>query len=123
MGCNAMSIWEKDSEAWMGLRGNFKPVCMFHPKEEMSLFNAKIFPFKLHDNDGNESDAHAIDVCVVCPLCGYGDIYGVAIHPDHFDETYTKVMEYAKEDVEEKTERQEQREGNQTKQGVEENIH
>ena len=81
-----MQYWDedKDPEITMGLRCNFPITCPFHGgKTIMGIHDAKVFKFFL-DKEQLRPESHAIDVVMVCPECGYIEIYGVAVTDDHY---------------------------------------
>ena len=87
-----MAVWTETAETYSGLEANFTPTCLFHPEVPtvMELFDIKHLNFKLHPDKEDEPWSFATDVVVRCPHCGYEDIYGVAISPEHHDRMWKK---------------------------------
>ena len=88
-----MAVWEEDASVFSGLRANFEPICLYHPKKplEMFVFDTKLLNFKLHSDRPEEPWSFATDVVLQCPYCGYQDVYGVAISPKHHDRMWKKI--------------------------------
>jgi len=80
-----MAVWTETTETYSGLEGNFTPTCLFHPEVPtvMELFDIKHLNFKLHPDKEDEPWSFATDVVLRCPYCGFDDVYGVAMSPDH----------------------------------------
>ncbi len=77
-----MNYWtEGDWDSKLGVTCNFDPTCPFHPKTRMLVNDCKLLTFSLR-MDSNW-DSHALDVVFMCPICGYHDIFGVAISDEH----------------------------------------
>lgn len=82
-----MSVWENDASTLVGLKSSIHPLCLFHRDSKptvMELFDTKLLHFKLHPTYEDEPWSFAIDVDLMCPYCGWRDLYGVAIDEEHF---------------------------------------
>ena len=87
--------WVVSDDTYMGLVAEFIPMCPYHEEEEMKFVESKLLKFAL-EYEG-DPDSHAVDVVVMCPECGYTDVFGVAISKEHWDKVQGKITESVKE--------------------------
>jgi len=81
---NPYRLWGEDGTTISGLACLFQLLCKFDGTP-MALGLYK--PTKFAINDGtNEKNSHAIDVTLICPKCGFKEMYGVAISKKHYDD-------------------------------------
>lgn len=85
-----MSVWEEDKLSYSGLKCNFRPRCIWCDVP-MELFDIKLLRFSTDDGTSDEN-SNAIDVVLYCFECGYSDIFGVAISPEHGKKMKNKIL-------------------------------
>ena len=80
-----MAVWTETVDTYSGLEANFLPTCFWHPDipTVLELSNIKHLNFKLHEDNPDEPWSFATDVVLNCPHCGFEDVYGVAMSPEH----------------------------------------
>jgi len=57
---------------------SFQPRCAFHKDVLLELRGINPIMFPIYDN-GHRTLAHAVDVSMTCPECGYAELFGVAV--------------------------------------------
>jgi len=76
-------LWAGDTSTISGLMCLFQPICEFDgAKMELGMYK----PLEFGINDGSKKkNAHAVDVVMICPECGFKDVFGVAVSKAHYD--------------------------------------
>jgi hypothetical protein len=64
---------------------SFTPTCIFHPKSRLILSTSSMIVFPVERGDGSKQAGHAMDLTMVCPECGYREMFGVALHEHEAD--------------------------------------
>jgi hypothetical protein len=64
---------------------SFTPTCIFHPKTRLTSSISTMIVFPVEQGDGSKKPGHAMDITMVCPECGYREMFGVALHEHEAD--------------------------------------
>jgi hypothetical protein len=85
-----MARWRINANngSFTGLEADFQPACPHCRVTQLEPMAIKLITFPLNEEDWWKrgiKNAHAIDVEVRCPACGYWEPYGVACPEDHWE--------------------------------------
>lgn len=64
---------------------SFIPSCVYHQKTSLTLSTSSMIVFPVEQGDGTKKPGHATDLTMVCPDCGYREMFGVAMSADEAD--------------------------------------
>lgn len=85
-----MSVWSESKDSYSGLQCNFKPHCIWCDLP-MKLFDIKLLKFSIPDGT-EDKNSNAIDVVMWCEECGFTDVFGVAVSPEHRQRIEDKIL-------------------------------
>ena len=78
----AEAHWKTCDDTTLGLEADFEPECVFCGAEMVTL-TTMVLGFSLDLKKLDDINSHAVDVTVVCPGCGWSEVFGVAIDKEH----------------------------------------
>lgn len=76
-------LWAGDETVTTGLVCLFQPKCQFC-ETNMQVWTIKPQNFEINDGTGHKN-AHAMDIEMWCPTCGYTEMFGVPISKEHYE--------------------------------------
>ena len=97
-----MAVWNVvDNGTYSGLECRFTPCCHYcyeldGHKVEMQNTCIKLLNFPLNEPAYFEHgimNGYAIDVEVECPICGYWEVFGVAVDKEHWQQVDKRTKE------------------------------
>ena len=74
--------WKTCDDTILGLEADFEPECVFC-SAKMEDLSSLVSNFATDSKHLDDYCGYAVDVLVVCPSCGWVEMFGVAIDKEH----------------------------------------